>query len=145
MAKKTRANPVRIRLKAVAHEPDLSEWELDALDGVLGNFKEWLLKAATEAVTLALKDEDTGVSWPAVWDRAGKTTVDPLTMKLDVALGSMLDEHPVYAFNIRAALQTYLEDCREDGSFSEGLGKIRNALRNLADEIDAALVFGAKQ
>jgi hypothetical protein len=37
------------------------------------------------------------------------------------------------------AIESTISDCRDDGSFSEGLTRIKDALRELADQIKAAL------
>jgi hypothetical protein len=131
-------------------KPDLSGWELEAFERFQEGLRDIVLDAASEALTIALKDDDhTYVSWPAKWGpksdgHSGKVApADPLTLYLTIALGNdEIDHDPVYAFNLRQCLAENLDECREDGSFSTGLSRIAAALRTLADDIDAAIVAG---
>jgi hypothetical protein len=123
--------------------PDLSDWDLQALDDAIDGFSNFLRKSVDEAVEHALNDEDTGVDWPAIWGkgdgRTKKAKIDPLTIYFTVAIGDGDDGHPVRSFNLRDALQSEIESCRDDGSYSDGLAQIRDALIALVSEITAAI------
>jgi len=132
-----------INLTHEYNRPDLTDWALTSLDEAIGGLKQLITRAAEEALVLALKDENTRIDWPAIWgdgDGRKKTEpVDPLTIYLSIALGDIDDRDPEYSFNLRAALEDDIAQCREDGSFSDGLSSIMNALRKLADDIESAL------
>ena len=129
-------------LRLANNKPDMKEFTLEAIDRAVGGFQKFLDRAVSEAITLAMADEQTTVRWPAEWgDSDGtrlKRRVDPLTIYLSIALADQ-DHPPEYSFNLRAALSETIGDCREDGSFGDGLARIMEALRELADEIEIAL------
>jgi hypothetical protein len=120
---------------------DLSDWQLDSFDKLAHSIREAVGKAASEALTLALEDEDTYLSFPIQWAPSSdghydKAVTDPLTLYLHLALSDSGDEPCVFKCTLRDALTRTLADTAEDGSFSYGLSRLSAALRELADEVD---------
>jgi hypothetical protein len=122
---------------------DVKGWNLDAFMAASGAVEKAVADAASEALELAMADEMTGISFPAIYGdtdgfRSGKPVKDPLTVYLHLALSN----HPdgvVYSLQIRDDLESVIQMCREDGSYAEGLARLSKAFRELADEIDSAL------
>ena len=135
-----KSSPVR----RVFGKVDLSGWDIGALDDISQFIGESLLKAVEEVLGHAFEGDETYFYFPAEWPRGdgvgGPVVADPLTIYLRVGLEGMNGEKPTYRFNLRDAVADKIEACREDGSFSTGLGRISCAFRELADEIDAARV-----
>ena len=128
-------------VRRVCGKVDLSDWGIRALNDVNQVIGEALLKAVEEALDYAFEDDETYFYFPAEWPRSdgvgGPAVADPLTIYLRVGLEGD-GEKPTYRFNLREAVAESMAACREDGSSSTGLGRISAALRELADEIDAA-------
>lgn len=133
-------------MKKVENNSNLEEWSLVSIDAL----KDVVLKAAGEAVDIAMEDDETYIYFPIEWDDGpgaessarsdglgGNAVTDPLTVYLTVALDSE-GSAPTYSFNLRDCLTNSIKACAEDGSFSYGLGVLSAALRDLADEIDSA-------
>lgn len=148
MAKKPRKHPIRLK----HNQPDISGWDLDALDEIRDAIEPIITKVANEAIRFAMEAENTGVSWASKWtdeqgfgdgftagDAPGADPIDPLDLYVEIGLGDTPDSNPQYAFNLRDILSDTLSECRDDGSYSEGLTRIKDALRALADEIEDAL------
>ena len=137
MTKHQRGAPLSLCHRKVS----IDGWELDAFR----RFDEVIASAVAEALVLAFNDEDTTVAWPAAYGHdsdgeGGPGVTDPLTLYLRVALHGTDDlEPPVFAFNLREAIQRDIDDCREDGSYRRGLSDIRNALGLLVHDLDAAI------
>ena len=134
-----------IKTKRRSGTPDLSGWSLEAMDELTDMVEQHIAKIASEAIRLALEDEyNTRVRWPAIYgDGDGelreKFVKDPLTIYLQIGLGNDENNEPVRAFSLKDALSNNILDCKEDGSYSAGLIRIRDALRRLADDIDRAV------
>jgi len=132
--------PRGVKLRRVSGKVNLNEWTLDAFDRlatVLGPIVE---EATAEAIELALKSEDSYVSWPAESMYRGQNIADPLTIHVSIALSSNpVEDDPVGSFSLRDALSDAMEECREHGENLAGLKRIRDALRDFADEIDSAV------
>lgn len=132
-------------MKSKGGSVDLSGWILESADDVARKIADEIsgitLKAAGEAVQYALEDPETRAYFPAEWGDTdgidGPPVEDPLTVYVRIALHTE-GEPPTWEFNIREILQDTIDDCASDGFFSEGLGRISSALRDLADDIDNA-------
>ena len=119
---------------------DLSQWQLAVIDSLQDRIGDAMLKGIGEAIEYLLKDDQTTISFPAEWSpdgdgRGGKAPRDPLTIHLNLATDN--SEGAVYAFSLREALADHLDDS-QDG-FEVGLERIRDGLRDLADDIQRAL------
>ncbi len=134
-------------MKHRKYKPDLSGWTLDAFDKASATMETCFRDAVSEALHLALEDGSTYIYFPVEWDDqdglSGPAVEDPLTCYLRFGLESD-GESPTYEFNLRDALDDSIESCAHDGSFSEGLGRLSLALRQLADEIEAARLVHSK-
>lgn len=139
-------------MKHIAGFPDVSDWGIDALDTLEQTVSTGLMKALSEVIHYAMQENDTYIYFPAAYMknqhnqtkktdgvRRGHEVADPLTLYLRVAATTQNGEQPTYSFNLRDALQKDLDSCKEDGSYSHGLGRLASALRGLADEIDAVI------
>lgn len=103
--------------------------------------------AISEAIEAAMEQYETGASLAAAWSDAEgngdghtpgnqpKRYVDPLAVYLDIALAAGGDT-VTYVFDLRAAVRNDIEYADE---YRPGLTRIMVAMRELADEIDAAL------
>jgi hypothetical protein len=126
-------------MKRLGKKPDLSDWNLPDVFDEEKTFREMLQDALEQVLTAIFeeKPEEAYIYFPVEWGdtdgRGGPAISDPLTIYL--ALNSI---DLAYSFNLREALATSLEWCAEDGSFSDQLPKLSHALRELANEIDAA-------
>lgn len=131
-------------------KPDLSEWSLETVTDLQAAISPFVLKAASEALTLAMEHEDTYAYMPAIWgpDSDGAYSKappdDPLTIYFSPALGDS-DKDPIYSTSLREILKDDIETTREDGSFAEGLEAIALAMREFADEIAAAAAEGKRR
>lgn len=139
-------------MKHVDSLPNVSDWGIDAIDKLEKDISSGLRAALAEVIHYAMQEDDTYIYFPASYIkdtsdtsgnirrtdgvRMGHEVSDPLTVYLRVAATGASKEQPTYSFNLRDALRQDLEYCKNDGSYSYGLGKLAEALRNLADEID---------
>jgi len=129
-------------------KPDLNEWSLDSSEKLSSVINEMV----AEALHYSLEDEGTRISLPVVWSEdtceqlgwgggdglGGPNVEDPLTVYLRIGILSEV-EAPTYKFSLRDEVEASLEYFAEDGSYSFGFGRLSVALRELADEIDAAM------
>ena len=108
----------------------------------VGLFTNMLLLSAKEALDLAFADDNTAAFFPAEYGDSdglgGPAPVDPLTVYFQIALDGD-DEGPYWQTSLSEMLEDTIGYCARDGSFSKGLERIRDGLRELADKIDAAL------
>ena len=115
---------------------DFSRWNLDAMD-------IFMSVVAQRCVALAFEDDDTYAYFAAeggpYGDGLGNDAPDPLTIYVRIALTSGGAECPTWAFNLREAICDDLKELAEGHREPEGFKNIRNALRDLAAEIDQAL------
>lgn len=120
----------------------LKDWTLDASENLKSRLEAAVLEAAAEALQLALDDEETYAFFPAIWGDSdgcgGPRCDDPLTVYFRVAATDGI-EGPIWASSLTEMLESYIATCAEDGSWADGLARIRDALRALADRIDHAL------
>lgn len=130
----------------IGEKPDLSEWVLPDVFDPEKTFTEMLQDALEQTLEVIFEDEDQQayIYFPVKWGdtdgRGGPAVSDPLTIHLALdSIGS------AYSFNLREALAASLEWCAEDGSFSDQLPKLSHALRELANEIDAACAKHIKE
>ena len=104
-------------------------------------------EAAAEALELGMDDEDTYAFMPVIYGDSdgcgGPRCDDPLTVYFRVALTGG-DEGPIWASSLTKMLEDDIATCAEDGSWGDGLARIRDALRELADRIDNALPSNAE-
>lgn len=142
-------------MEHVSNKPDMTEWGLESLETLKKDITVGLKKALAEAIHYAMQDDQTNVYFPAIYlrdmshpenhgkksdgTRRGHEVADPLTVYLRVAACDHGEELPTYSFNMRNALESDLDACKEDGSFAYGLTKLSSALRGLADEIDSVI------
>ncbi len=151
------------RLTKLEGRPNLRGWNLDAIDDfsekaqagieklsrqmsdMAESFSDRLqgliLRAAGEALDIAMKDAQTRVDWEHQWK---DDKVHPLTISIKVALGPDEENEPVYAFNLRDTLIESIRSCQGDGTglsdeyWPRFIGIMRQ-LRSLADEIESEL------
>ena len=125
----------------------LKEWTLDATDKLQELLGAAVHEAAAEALQLALDDEETYAFMPAIWGDTdgcgGPRCDDPLTVYFRVAAMDGI-EGPIWASSLTKMLEDDIATCADDGSWSDGLARIRDALRELADRIDNALPSNVK-
>jgi hypothetical protein len=133
-------------MKRLGKKPDLSDWVLPDVFDEEKTFREMLQDALEQALEVVFEEEEEKpyIYFPAEWGNhdgnGGPAIVDPLTIYL------VLDSiNAAYAFNLKESLAGSLEMCAEDGSFSDTLPKISHALRELANEIDAACAKHSKE
>jgi hypothetical protein len=143
-------------MKHVKYKIDLTEWVLPSLEDAGKALMPYLQTAVEDAIGLALVSEDTTLYFPIEYasgpednfDGKGEDGIggddisDPLTVYLCLDLGADWRQ-PAYSVNLRDSLLGTIDDCRRDGSYSYGLGRLSASLRELADEIDAARAKGA--
>jgi hypothetical protein len=141
-------------MKRIKGEIDLSSWSLGSIDELHKGMEQLLLNATRDVLNIALDGDDSYITFPIEWAGApgakynsdghgGPVVTDPLTVYLSTGLGGGEGCDPIYAFSLREALQSGISNCAEDGSFSHGLSLLSASLRELADEIDAAVAVGA--
>lgn len=142
-------------MKRIKGSIDLSGWSLGSIDELHKGMEQLLLNASREVLSTALDSDESYIYFPIEWAGApgdeyssdgcgGPAVADPLTLYLATGLGGDERHGPIYTLNIREALQGSLSDCAKDGSFSHGLSLLSASLRELADEIDAAVACRAK-
>ena len=123
----------------------LNGWKLDATEKLKEEVGSAVLAAAAEALQLALDDKDTFAFMPAIWGdndgSGGPRCDDPLTVYFAVAT---TEDTPIWACSLHEMLEDDIAECAADGSWSDGLARIRDALRELADRIDNALPSNEK-
>ena len=109
-------------------------------------FREMLQDGIEQTLECIFEDEDEKayIFFPIEWEDSdglgGPAVSDPLTIYLVL---DSINTH--YAFNLREALAGSLEFCAQDGSFSDQLPKLSHALRELANDIDAACTKHSKE
>ena len=142
-------------MKRHSGEIDLSGWSLGSIDELHKGMEQLLLNAARDVLNIALDSDESYLSCPVIWagkpgdehssdGQGGPAVADPLTLYLCTSLGGSELKDPTYTFNLREILQSDIRECARDGSFSHGLSLLGAALRDLADEIDAAVSMRAK-
>ena len=107
---------------------DLTHWGLVAINVATRQIDRALRRAVSEALAYALKDDMTFVAFDLQRPHS-------LNLDLFIALNTD-DKDPMYSFNLRKISTAYMAECRADGSWSDELAQLANALRTLADEID---------
>lgn len=121
-------------MKKVAGNVSLKDWSLDSLDELSKKCEEIALKAAAEAIEIAMQDSETYVYLPYTSEG------DPLELWLHTGFYSTdSDEPPTYEFNLREAVESAMEECKTYGGYQTPLTRFSAALRDLADEIDTAV------
>ena len=138
-------------MKHVNYNADLSEWELglddtEAIAGVTNAIEKLVAEAAAEMIDIAFRNEGTFAYFPIEYSTPDNPTrsgieanvSDPLTIFIRIAANSD-GEPPTYEINLRENIQDSIKSCREGGSYSYGLKQLSASLRELADEIDAAI------
>lgn len=125
---------------------DLSDWVLPNVFNEGKTFEDLLQTAIEEVLEIVFDDEDDKpyIYFPVEWNETdgygGPKVSDPLTIYMVIE-----SIKTVCSFNLRESLAGTLESCAEDGSHSEGLSKLSHALRDLANEIDAACAKHIKE
>lgn len=117
------------------------EWTFDSLES-FGEIDRLIKNVAAEALTSALESDETYAHMPCIWAEGESPETGALEIALSIALGGYQAEDVVLSFDLREILKDDIDTCRQDCSFSEGLAMIRDGLRGLADEIDAAIKQG---
>jgi len=128
---------------------DLSDWNLDAMEtfeDALAPINMAILEMSSEALQYCFEHGEISMFMPAEWGEhdgiGNKCPSDPLTLYLSVySIGDdpTNDNTAHFETSIRDILKTPMEDCAEDGSYSDGLKKIRDGFRDIANDIDIAL------
>jgi len=141
-------------MKHVKFEPNINDWEIPALIGI----DRCIKRAIVQVLKYAFEDDETYIYFPVEWSQeldqddpedfegggdglGGKEVTDPLNVYLRLGLDNGA-EKPTYEFNLREALKDTMAACKEDGSFSTGLGRLSVALRAFAEEIDEIIKQG---
>lgn len=124
--------------KRMGKKTELKDWSFFAHDAAgQAAIESMIRRSAAFAFDEMTKPENMGASFPAVWKLNNeKRTCDPLDVDLEFLEGQIV------RVSIRAAIASYLDDCREDESFSEGLSLISAEFRKLAKKIDKAIDSG---
>ena len=143
------------KMKMHKGKVDIRDWNLNSFEPFRQLLQEagekTLEKAASEIVQLAIDSGDSYAYLPAEYGDedgcGGPRCNDPLTVYFKFAVGScdLTDpDDPVLKTSLGEMLEGTLDDCEQDGSYSDGLARIRDGLRALADRIDASIQKGAK-
>jgi hypothetical protein len=133
------------------HKANLKGWTLNTIDEISDAVYPEILKAATEAVNLALEDDSTFISLSTdafkLATPAGKMSRDDLIGLLDLELHLALDQGdgrvPVYGFSFMHALDCLIdtfvgEGFDEEGQdlYGDGFARLSAAFREYANVID---------
>jgi hypothetical protein len=105
---------------------DVTEWNMaDEL-----NLDEWLSKT----IGKMLDDNPPILQIPVVNEIA-----DPLTIHICIPLTNDVWDGPTWSISLADVLKPYLDDAREDGSYSKGLSRLADALDGLSKTIRETL------
>ena len=127
-------------MKHVHTLPNIEDYEIESLDDLKEVLSAGIIKAFNGFIHEAMQRDDTCIYFAAIHSiDSSDTSGDPLTVNLSIAERELGDDQPTYSFNLRDSLESYLDDCKEDGSGWYGLSRISSELRVLADQIDAAI------
>jgi len=136
------------RVKGKVH---LGNWGLETVHNAKAMFERVVKTAAAEAIDIALRDEDTYAYMPFVdsvrLKGAKRRRAAALAIHFHLGLGTGAnrgERDPVYKTNLRELLDFEIEACAQDGSWAEELTVLRDALRELADDIDKAVQAAPK-
>jgi hypothetical protein len=121
---------------------DFSDWHLPSLDNLTSLIDTGIRDVVKEIFEGAINDDEVYIRFPIVWSEldcdedghGGPAVTDPLSIYIN-----FYEDGPVFETSLHECLKSDIEDCIEDGSFSNGLKLISTELRKLADKIDAAV------
>jgi hypothetical protein len=123
-------------------EIDFSDWHLPSLDNLTSLIDTGIRDVVKEIYEGAIKDDEVYISFPIVWFHSddgsdgcgGLNVTNPLSMYIN-----FYEDGPTFETSLNECLESYIEDCIKDGSWSDGLKLVPTELRKLADKIDAAV------
>lgn len=121
---------------------DFSDWHLPSLDNLTSLIDTGIRDVVKEIFEGAINDDEVYIHFPIVWSEldcdedghGGPAVTDPLSIYIN-----FYEDGPVFETSLYECLKSDIENCIEDGSFSNGLKLISTELRKLADKIDAAV------
>ena len=139
-------------MKHIRFKADISDWSLESVDSAIQKvnavIEKSILMVTADALQYIFSDDETYLMFPTIWFPSdgcnGEAPKDPLEVYLRIGANNGRSEKPIFSFSIRDNLLSAMDDCKNDGSFYTGLALISKSLRNLADELDAALTDGKK-
>jgi len=125
------------------------EWNLDAME----EYKELLKRILKEGFEIATTEAKCNAWLPIEWAGlddpsdgvGGPPPKDPTTIYVELPIGPSEDESPRWIFHLSDLIQSMIELNEEGaggpigGKQRENFAAVRDDLRRLADEIDAAL------
>lgn len=128
-----------------------SKWELDlgSLGDYFGGYMEGLINNALAAeggvtVTFPFIYSPDGAAMSPTAFGIENDPAGPLTIRVCLPFGDAEEEDVHLDADIREALTADIDQCREDGSYREGIAAIAAAMRKLADDLDQAVADGEK-
>jgi len=125
------------------------EWNLDAME----EYKELLKRILKEGFEIATTEAKCNAWLPIEWAGlddpsdgvGGPPPKDPTTIYVELPIGPSEDESPRWIFHLSDLIQNMIDVNEEGdggpitGDIRESFAAVRDDLRRLADEIDAAL------
>lgn len=138
-------------MKRISGTVNLKEWGFNALDGqdrkvITEAINKTIKKAAGEAIQYIFEDDETSLFFPVMYkpvcEGLGEKAIkNPLMLQLSLPTYSdwEKEEPMLFTFDLREEIKGFIADCNDDGSYSEGLQLLRDALKEIAGEIDRAL------
>lgn len=134
--------------KRIIGRSNLRRWNLESIEQANKVLEAIILKAAGEAIDLALRDDETIAFFP-LDERRRRATKHPLEVHFVVATNesgrSARNAHPVFKTNLREMLADDIADCARDGSWSRSLQNLSDGLKDLVAEIDRTVAKARSQ
>jgi len=132
----------------VTGKANLRRWNLETIEQANQALESVILRAAGEAIDLALRDDETIAFFP-LYEGRRRAKQHPLEVHFAVALNeagrSIRSAHPVFKTNLREMLADDIAECARDGSWSRSLSLLSEGLKHLAADIDRAVSSAATQ
>lgn len=144
-----------MRIHNESAKPGFDEWNLDefiikAIKKNPQNFSMFMGEFLNELFFYMFADKENSCSaqlsfpfthFPVDGDsvKNAKCPENPLTIRLSIPWGKEEFNDAYFDFDLDSFLLTYLDYCKEDGSYCEGLQGISKGLKDLCKKIDDAL------
>lgn len=120
-----------------SHPIDVGQWNF-----LTDPINECIAAAVREALTETFSNEPPELTLPAVWGDqdgdGGPPPENPLTIYVSIPL-AVSDDGVLFRTTVDEMVDEYLTYYQDDGSFEDGLIRIRDGLKALADRLDAIL------
>lgn len=130
-------------MKKIEGAIDVSEWAIKATTDFSEKVESVLKKAVAEALEIAFTSDDTFVQIDALNTRKPlRSDYDRTLLRLNIDLGGDPDNTPAWPISISDIVDTEISNISDDDDAAR-MAKFRDALREQADKIDAALSAAA--